>query len=84
MENVQASTSNVTAIRGETAMLVCKVINIGDKAVGDFHQDYDDDVDDDGDDGDAISSQNPTIYLLETNPNKLQFQGKPQKSVPDL
>ena len=29
----QASRSNVTAIRGETAMLVCKVINIGDKAV---------------------------------------------------
>jgi len=29
----KASASNVTAIRGETAMLVCKVINIGDKAV---------------------------------------------------
>ena len=29
----QASRSNVTAIRGETAMLVCKVINMGDKVV---------------------------------------------------
>ena len=63
MENVQASASNVTAIRGETAMLVCKVINIGDKAVGDFHHDYDDDDNDvgdddnDDDDGDDISIQ---------------------------
>jgi len=29
----QASPTNITAIRGETAMLVCRVINIGDKAV---------------------------------------------------
>ena len=47
LEYFQASASNVTAIRGETAMLVCKVINIGDKAVGEFYHDYDDDDDND-------------------------------------
>jgi hypothetical protein len=30
----QASPTNVTAIHGEMAMLVCRVINIGDKSVG--------------------------------------------------
>ena len=27
------SPSNVTAIRGETALLSCKILNVGDKAV---------------------------------------------------
>ena len=34
----QDSPTSVTAIRGETAMLVCRVTNIGDKSVGDKPQ----------------------------------------------
>ena len=52
----QASASNVTAIRGETAMLVCKVINIGDKAVSEFYQLHHNDGD--GDDPTTCCKKN--------------------------
>ena len=33
----ELSPANVTAITGETALLVCTVLNVGDKAVGYLH-----------------------------------------------
>ena len=35
--DAELSPANVTAITGETALLVCTVLNVGDKAVGDLH-----------------------------------------------
>ena len=35
--DAELSPANVTAITGETALLVCTVLNVGDKAVGYLH-----------------------------------------------
>ena len=32
----ELSPGNITAIRGETALLVCTIVNIGDKSVGNY------------------------------------------------